>query len=782
MNHRNRVNRRWLIAGGATIASTLALVALVLLGPWSGQPRAAAPSGAQAGQDAKGLAASTPPTAVGPTASAPTTPSPSPSLAYIWGDEATPAVAAANDAQAVEVGVKFRAATSGYIAGLRFYKGATNTGSHVGHLWSSTGTLLATATFANESASGWQQVAFTAPVAITANTTYIASYHAPAGRYAVDSAYFASKGTQNGPIRALAEGEEGPNGVFKYGGSGSFPTEVYRSSNYWVDVVFTLTAETVSLPTPRPPAPSATVGSPNSAATPKPNGTPGTAAAPGNAASPAPAGGGTLTSLVVGNGGFATIGQAIQAAAPGATIRLKAGTYPEQVSVDKPLTLLADGDGPVWIDGDCARDYGVVVGASDVTLRGFGIKRTNATSIFVDGRNTNPRPARTVVDAMTVQDFNCANTNYKAGQQYGGFAGFYAGEGVRITNSTFTHSVELNRPQRGDSDCIWFKSNTERPSGGGHYIAGNTITGCRDGIGGEVEDDPHGSFDHDTVIENNIVRDCYDDGIQVEGGNANVVVRNNRIEGCGTGIGMAPNLVGPLTIEHNVISSSNPGFYGNLLCMKVGNGGTGTAYITENECRISGTAGETGDGIAQTNPKIGSIVARRNIIQATRYVIELTSNPGGSFDEAACTRRTPGASPSGRTNATTPWRACRRGRAKSSMDGGPKIARRYQRQRPGPAARPQTLSMPGAPRIWPRQTLTHPRSPERMPGSRLSRAGVPWRSRPDRRGRRRSSASPPSRGPAVAAGKPARPERRDREDRAGLQTGGAPQPARLGRP
>ena len=60
------------------------------------------------------------------------------------------------------------------------------------NLWSSTGQRLATATFINETASGWQQANFATPVAITANTVYVASYFAPNGRYSADSPYFAS--------------------------------------------------------------------------------------------------------------------------------------------------------------------------------------------------------------------------------------------------------------------------------------------------------------------------------------------------------------------------------------------------------------------------------------------------------------------------------------------------------------------------------------------------------------------------------------------------------------
>ena len=82
----------------------------------------------------------------------------------------------------------------------------TNTGTHIGNLWSSSGTLLASATFANETASGWQQVNFASPVAITANTVYVASYHAPVGRYANDNAYFATAGVDNPPLHALRDG------------------------------------------------------------------------------------------------------------------------------------------------------------------------------------------------------------------------------------------------------------------------------------------------------------------------------------------------------------------------------------------------------------------------------------------------------------------------------------------------------------------------------------------------------------------------------------------------
>jgi VCBS repeat-containing protein len=172
-------------------------------------------------------------------------PTPNTCPCSIWNDTVVPAFPAVSDGQPIEVGVKFRSDVNGYITGLRFYKGAANTGTHVGHLWSSSGTQLAAATFSNETASGWQTVSFAAPVAINANTTYIASYHSSSGYFAYDAGYF-STGVNNPPLRALAAGVDGVNGVYQYGAS-AFPTSG-SNANYWVDVVFTTTVATDTTP------------------------------------------------------------------------------------------------------------------------------------------------------------------------------------------------------------------------------------------------------------------------------------------------------------------------------------------------------------------------------------------------------------------------------------------------------------------------------------------------------------------------------------------------------
>ncbi len=153
----------------------------------------------------------------------------------------TPGTASANDSGAYELGVRFTSDENGYVSAVRFYKGAGNTGTHTGTLWSAGGVKLATGSFTNETASGWQTLTFDAPVPVTAGTTYVASYNTATGHYAYDDSYFAASAWNASPLHASVSTGGAPNGVFYSGGSG-FPTQTYHAANYWVDVVFTTTA------------------------------------------------------------------------------------------------------------------------------------------------------------------------------------------------------------------------------------------------------------------------------------------------------------------------------------------------------------------------------------------------------------------------------------------------------------------------------------------------------------------------------------------------------------
>jgi hypothetical protein len=141
------------------------------------------------------------------------------------------------DDGAINLGVKFTADVDGTITGLRFYKAATNTGSHTATLYSSGGSVLAETTFTGETGSGWQSVSFATPVPVTAGTTYVAAYHAPNGHYSVTGAAFATSAFDNPPLHALSDAAA-TNGVYAYSGSPTFPSSNFNATNYWVDVLF----------------------------------------------------------------------------------------------------------------------------------------------------------------------------------------------------------------------------------------------------------------------------------------------------------------------------------------------------------------------------------------------------------------------------------------------------------------------------------------------------------------------------------------------------------------
>src|ERR1700722_18345037 len=164
----------------------------------------------------------------------------------IWPGTTVPSAIDNGASGPLELGVSFKSDVSGTITGIRFYKSAANTGVHVGRLWGPTGTLLASVTFTGETASGWQQANFSKPVAVTANTVYVASYGLTIGHFSANWSYFTTAGFNNAPLHAL----QTPNGV--YGTLGSHPAYTHQAANYWVDVVFTSTSSTAPAITSQP--------------------------------------------------------------------------------------------------------------------------------------------------------------------------------------------------------------------------------------------------------------------------------------------------------------------------------------------------------------------------------------------------------------------------------------------------------------------------------------------------------------------------------------------------
>jgi hypothetical protein len=179
-------------------------------------------------------------------------------------------VATDPDVSPVELGLRFEADGPGSLTAVRFLKARGDRGSHPVTVWSGDGRRLGSATSTGESQSGWQQVELAEPVQIEAGQQYVVSYHT--SRYRVAEDFFTQRPVTAGPLSTV-----GAAGVYAYGGGG-FPTEVYRASNYWVDVVFKPAAGGPNPAPTTPPAgtPSATPGTPPTASpTPAPTATTG---------------------------------------------------------------------------------------------------------------------------------------------------------------------------------------------------------------------------------------------------------------------------------------------------------------------------------------------------------------------------------------------------------------------------------------------------------------------------------------------------------------------------
>ncbi|MBU4215295.1 MAG: DUF4082 domain-containing protein [Actinobacteria bacterium] len=218
---------------------------------------------------------------------------PSAAAVTMWGHGTPLGATAVDSGEAVTVGTRFTPSTSGAVVGVRFWKQADDDAEHDGALWSQDGTLLALASFDDESATGWQTADLDRPVEVTSGTTYVVAYTSPDGRYSTTSDF------QGRSVSPELQVDADAAAVSVRGHGVRFPSWSERHRQYWVDVVFcpgasgghtsipswSATAGPTWTPRPRPtasataaPVPTATstpapVASATSSATPRPTAT-----------------------------------------------------------------------------------------------------------------------------------------------------------------------------------------------------------------------------------------------------------------------------------------------------------------------------------------------------------------------------------------------------------------------------------------------------------------------------------------------------------------------------
>jgi hypothetical protein len=182
-----------------------------------------------------------------PTATPVATATPAPTAAPMVSGEtllgsSSPSTLDANDGVAYELGMKFSAKANGKITAIRFYKSPSESGSHTGKIYSSSGALLASVSFSSESSSGWQIAYLATPLVIAANTTYTVSVNTGAGFYVASENDFATQKQSTYLIAPAAAGV--------YGAMGAMPTTSWNNSSYFRDVVFVASSTTIPTATP----------------------------------------------------------------------------------------------------------------------------------------------------------------------------------------------------------------------------------------------------------------------------------------------------------------------------------------------------------------------------------------------------------------------------------------------------------------------------------------------------------------------------------------------------
>jgi hypothetical protein len=132
-----------------------------------------------------------------------------------------------------ELGTRITTDEPSELIALRFYKDARETGEHFGTVWDEVGTELARVAFSHETSSGWQRQALPQALPLAPGRVYTVSVGL--NQYYVKSPDGLAQQLVSGPLRSVP----GANGRYA-DTAGRFPTNSWRSSNYFVDGVVRL--------------------------------------------------------------------------------------------------------------------------------------------------------------------------------------------------------------------------------------------------------------------------------------------------------------------------------------------------------------------------------------------------------------------------------------------------------------------------------------------------------------------------------------------------------------
>jgi parallel beta-helix repeat protein len=193
-----------------------------------------------------------------------------------------------------------------------------------------------------------------------------------------------------------------------------------------------------------------------------------------------------------GNAAYSTIGAAVAAASPGDTIKVCPGTYPEDVAVDKALTLTGQN---ATIDAT-GKDNGVQVLASGVTVQGFTVMNAIGEGILV-GQTPLPQGVTPLdIGDVTIQD-NIVVDNDQGNPT-----------GQELTASSYAQCVAANNIPGDCGEGIHLLS-VHSSTVTGNYVSGDS--------GGILLTDENGATYGNTISSNTVSNNLYDCGITIAG-------------------------------------------------------------------------------------------------------------------------------------------------------------------------------------------------------------------------------------------------------------------------
>lgn len=266
-----------------------------------------------------------------------------------------------------------------------------------------------------------------------------------------------------------------------------------------------------------------------------------------------------------------------------------------------PVRIQERGSADGWIrfvasrpvDGGLDSDNAITIeGAAYVILEGLNVRGGKYNAIQIK-------------DSQNIRVINCDISNWgRAGEQkFERLGWIYDASGKSINRDSGvhiwgSHSVVVERCYIHDPvgrANSWVFSHPGGPNAVYVVENENTVIRYNDFIGSDVHrwndiiesaqnGSPEGGFCKDADIYGNTMLYANDDGMELDGGQMNIRVWGNHIEGTFCGVSTAPSFHGPSYIFNNLIANAGDrwGLYGDGVKNVNTNGGQGSVYVMHN--------------------------------------------------------------------------------------------------------------------------------------------------------------------------------------------------------